>query len=72
MSLSKSEQEILRNVIAKLRPRDNVSQKVKDVLSDPSVRAYLDSWVIAPLEIVASETHVGHRDRISLARSLSR
>jgi hypothetical protein len=53
MSASKTEQRVLRNVIRKLGPDAQVSGEGREHLK--ALRIYLDTWVIAPLELLAKE-----------------
>lgn len=59
--MTKTEEQVIRNVIARLRcePRAGGHQRESDVirehLTDPSVRRYLDSWVTAALECLLPE-----------------
>jgi hypothetical protein len=53
MSLTKTERRILKNVIHKLGPNAPVSGDAKAALQ--TLRLYLDTWVIAPLQTMARE-----------------
>ena len=68
MTMSASEVEVIRNVIARLQPdARRTSDDVFEALSDRSMRLFLDTWVISALECLLPE-----RRDLKLAKDLSR
>jgi hypothetical protein len=63
--MTKGEQEVIRNVIEKLRG-GRAAPKAREALTGPA-RLYLETWVIGSLQLLLPES----RD-VSLARKMSR
>lgn len=67
MTLSASEQTVIRNVVQRLRAQRGGSGRVHDVLKGDALAPYLESWVISPLELLLKED----RDRTDLMLAVS-
>ena len=66
--MTKTEAEVLFNVVQRLKGEGNASSDVKAVLASKPFKLWLDTWVIAPLTYI---TPGDNRDP-ALALSLSR
>jgi hypothetical protein len=69
MSMTKAEREVIRNVIAKLSA-DNTTLDSRLVPHREALRNWLDTWIIAPLDILASEER--SRCDLNVAKGLSK
>jgi hypothetical protein len=69
MTMNKSENEVIRNLIDRLRG-GSASAEVTAHLQDRSVKLFLETWVIGPMELIAEEDR-SKRD-LELAVRMSR
>ena len=69
MALGKAEKEIVRAAIKRLKDEVAVTPEVSAALNSEALRLYLETWVIAPLELLSRDDRT--TENLELAKRLA-